>query len=172
MRLMAPNDVVGAAKIPSAHPTAGLLAADVPCRLAMSNPDDGQTLFCGYKFRPSLNRIRLREASKQDDAGKSPAGARSSSRYPSRGAERAGMTAELTQTLAEHGISSSVDMSTDTALVYRLLDSVAADGGLTEDAKKEVRARLYCAVRCAGSCCVMFGVSQLLMMGRIDSRSG
>ena len=66
MRLMAPNDVVGAAKIPSAHPTAGLLAADVPCRLAMSNPDDGQTLFCGYKFRPSLNRIRLREASKQD----------------------------------------------------------------------------------------------------------
>ena len=46
MRLMAPNDVVGAAKIPSAHPTAGLLAADVPCRLAMSNPDDGQTLFC------------------------------------------------------------------------------------------------------------------------------
>ena len=46
MRLMAPNDVVGAAKIPSAHPTAGLLlAADVPCRLAMSFPDDGQTLF-------------------------------------------------------------------------------------------------------------------------------
>ena len=53
--------------------------------------------------------------------------------------ERAGMTAELTQTLAEHGISSSADMSTDEALVYRLLDSVAADGGLTEDAKKEVR---------------------------------
>lgn len=51
------------------------------------------------------------------------------------------MTAELTQTLAEHGISSdSADMSTDEALVYRLLDSVAADGGLTEDAKKEVRA--------------------------------
>ena len=53
--------------------------------------------------------------------------------------ERAGMTAELTQTMAEHGISSSADMSTDEALVYRLLDSVAADGGLTEDAKKEVR---------------------------------
>ena len=51
------------------------------------------------------------------------------------------MTAELTQTLAEHGISSpeSTGMSTDEALVYRLLDSVAADGGLTEDAKKEVR---------------------------------
>ena len=50
------------------------------------------------------------------------------------------MTAELTQTLAEHGISSdAAGTSTDEALVYRLLDSVAADGGLTEDAKKEVR---------------------------------
>ena len=47
------------------------------------------------------------------------------------------MTAELVQTLAEHGISST--MTTDEALVYRLLDSVAADGGLTPDAKKEVR---------------------------------
>ena len=47
------------------------------------------------------------------------------------------MTAELVQTLAEHGISSA--MTTDEALVYRLLDSVAADGGLTPDAKKEVR---------------------------------
>ena len=54
------------------------------------------------------------------------------------------MTAELVQTLAEHGISSSANggatmMTTDEALVYRLLDSVAADGGLTPDAKKEVR---------------------------------
>ena len=55
------------------------------------------------------------------------------------------MTAELVQTLAEHGISSSsvnggtTMMTTDEALVYRLLDSVAADGGLTPDAKKEVR---------------------------------
>lgn len=68
------------------------------------------------------------------------------------------MTAELTQTLAEHGISSdSAVMSTDEALVYRLLDSVAADGGLTEDAKKEVRSwALLGTVRCAGSCCMMF----------------
>ena len=52
------------------------------------------------------------------------------------------MTAELVQTLVEHGISSSTGngaMTTDEALVYRLLDSVAADGGLTADAKKEVR---------------------------------
>ena len=55
------------------------------------------------------------------------------------------MTAELTQTLAEHGISSdNAGMSTDEALVYRLLDSVAADGGLTEDAKKEVRSGRWC----------------------------
>lgn len=50
------------------------------------------------------------------------------------------MTSELVQTLAEHGISSTNGaMTTDEALVYRLLDSVAADGGLTADAKKEVR---------------------------------
>ena len=56
------------------------------------------------------------------------------------------MTAELVQTLAEHGISSS--MTTDEALVYRLLDSVAADGGLTPDAKKEVREEINGEVQC------------------------
>mmetsp|Transcript_31796 Transcript_31796/g.93361 ORF Transcript_31796/g.93361 Transcript_31796/m.93361 type:complete len:794 (+) Transcript_31796:49-2430(+) len=49
------------------------------------------------------------------------------------------MTAELAQTLAEHGIPSTEStMTTEEALVYRLLDSVAVDGGLTEEAKKEM----------------------------------
>ena len=61
------------------------------------------------------------------------------------------MTAELVQTLAEHGISST--MTTDEALVYRLLDSVAADGGLTPDAKKEVRGNKWGgAVRICNRC--------------------
>jgi len=52
------------------------------------------------------------------------------------------MTAELAQTLAEAGISIGGGMrSADEALVYRLLDSVSADGGLTDDAKREVRSQ-------------------------------
>jgi len=52
------------------------------------------------------------------------------------------MTAELAQTLAEAGISTAGGMrSADEALVYRLLDSVSADGGLTDDAKREVSAQ-------------------------------
>lgn len=76
MRLMAPNDVVGAAKIPSAHPTAGLLAADVPCagsQCQIRMMDRHCFVGCGYKFRPSLSRIRLREASKMMLANRPPA---------------------------------------------------------------------------------------------------
>jgi hypothetical protein len=55
------------------------------------------------------------------------------------------MTAELAQTLAEAGISTAGGMrSADEALVYRLLDSVSADGGLTDDAKREVRTQFLC----------------------------
>ena len=73
---------------------------------------------------PLIRRRRILKSSQPASQPKGPAA-------------RQDMTAELVQTLAEHGISSS--MTTDEALVYRLLDSVAADGGLTPDAKKEVR---------------------------------
>jgi len=57
------------------------------------------------------------------------------------------MTAELAQTLAEAGISTAGGMrSADEALVYRLLDSGSADGGLTDDAKREVSACAACPV--------------------------
>ena len=127
--LMVPKDVLVGANIPSAHPA----FADVSCRLAFYGR---RTDAIVPSKSQSVDRMACyRSLEEDDDDGKNEADG------PSGPAdERAGMTAELTQTLAEHGISSSAAMSTDEALVYRLLDSVAADGGLTEDAKKEVRA--------------------------------
>ena len=98
----------------------------MPCRLAFYGRHTDAIVQESFRRPDCLQPLREEDDGKNDGPS-----------LPRRA--RAGMTAELTQTLAEHGISSSADMSTDEALVYRLLDSVAADGGLTEDAKKEVR---------------------------------